>query len=227
MTATKDEITGKWSLSGVEPSETTYLRMIEMLEKGQNFKFARYGDGELMCMSGKVGQNCDKHQYFPDLGQKLRESVKTKPDYMVGIQPLSVMHLPHLVEQYFSGFELFNADCIHDASINGKLKLLLDVLEKRHVILVGAPHLAMLPLEMVHIVTLKKDCWLAYEDVRQQIEFHIDGVLNPVVVLCASMMTEVLIKSFEDEPITMIDAGSVFDPYCNQPSRSYHFKLKI
>lgn len=202
--------------------------MLENLKSNKAFKFARYGDGEIYCMKGRHGGNCDNHSYFPDLGSALRQTVSQEPEYMVGIQPLSIQHLPDDVNNYFGHFKtLYNADVLHNASINGQLDDFTKAISGRYVVLVGPAHLANLFDNCVHIVVPSVNCWLEFEQVRQQIEFHVEGINNAVVLLCASMMSEVLISYFEEYPHTMIDCGSVFDPYCNVISRKYHQKLKI
>jgi hypothetical protein len=41
------------------------------INNNNNFSFIKFGDGELYCMMGAPGQNCDKHPYSPELGNKL------------------------------------------------------------------------------------------------------------------------------------------------------------
>lgn len=227
MQAIKDE-RGIWNITGLEHWTETYSNMVDSLKNGKAFKFARYGDGEIYCMKGKNGKNCDNHTYFPELGAALRQSVTEEPGYMVGIQPLSISHIPGDVDSFFGHFKrLYNADTLHNASIDGILKQFMRALDGRYVILVGPTHLDSLFHSCVHIVTVPVNCWLQYEAIRQQIEFHIDGVNNAVVLLAASMMSEVLISNFDDYPHTFIDCGSVFDPYTGVNSRKYHHKLKI
>ena len=226
MQAIKNE-NGIWNITNLEHWTVTYDGMVDNLKIAKPFKFARYGDGEIYCMKGKSGSNCDNHQYFPDLGAALRQSITEQPAYMVGIQPLSVSHIPADVEHFFGHFEtLYNADAIHNASISGTLGKFTKALEGRYVILVGPAHLSCIFLNCVHIVTPSLNCWLQFEEIRQQIEFHIEGVNNAVVLLAASMMSEVIISRFEDQPHTFIDVGSVFDPYAGVKSRKYHYKLK-
>lgn len=224
MVAHRDEITGRWFLEGVEPEGVTYDNIINNLREVRNFKFARYGDGEINAMTGKSGRNCDGHEYFLELGMRLVESVEQEPNYMVGIQPLSVSHLRNEVDAYFEGFKLYNADALHSASIDGVLERFFHALEGRYIILVGPPHLAGL-FDCVHIVIPPVNCWLYYENIKEQLAFHLK--IDAVVLFCASMMTEVLISDFKDYDCTMIDCGSVFDPYVKVKSRKYHHKLKI
>ena len=46
----------------------------EKFKKNENFTFVKYGDGELLCMLGAKGENCDFHPYTPRLGELLKES---------------------------------------------------------------------------------------------------------------------------------------------------------
>ena len=44
------------------------------MEKNENFSFVKYGDGEILCMIGAKGKNCDDHPYSKKLGKLLEES---------------------------------------------------------------------------------------------------------------------------------------------------------
>ena len=71
----------------------TYEDLVDNLKNGINFSFSRAGDGEANCMLGASKgqsnkQNCDNHKYFPSLGKRLREIIKSKPKYIYGFQSL-------------------------------------------------------------------------------------------------------------------------------------------
>jgi hypothetical protein len=225
MQPKRDELTGRWTIEGLEPSEQVFKTICSKIKQEINFKFARYGDGEFNCILGKHGHNCDGHQYFPDMGARLMTAIK-RANYMIGIQPLAMGIYPDKVLKLTHGKTIYNADVLHNASIDGELSKFLDAVSDRYVILVGPSHLSQF-FNAVHIVIPEKNCWREYENVRQQIQFHIDGVRGAVVLLAASMMSEVLIDDFSEEPHTFIDVGSVFDPYCGVKSRKYHHKLKL
>jgi hypothetical protein len=225
MQAIKDESNGRWTIKGLEPSEQTFEKICDMLRKCVNFKFARYGDGEFNCMFGKKGRNCDGHEYFPAMCERLNSALR-RADYMVGIQPLALSIYGERVNLLLEGLDIYNADALHNASIDGQIRYFTKALNGRYVILVGPAHLAGF-FAGVHIIIPSVNCWAEYESIRQQMQFHIEGVNNAVVLLAASMMSEVLIDDFADEPHTFIDIGSVLDPYCGVKSRRYHHKLKI
>lgn len=236
MEAIKNE-DGTWDILGVEDWNETFMMMCLNLRSGINFKFARYGDGEINCMNGKLGNNCDKHQYFPDLGATLHDALGRAFDfngnarYMVGIQPLSVKEQMH-----YSWFgpghvhrTFYNADVLHNASIRQMIPVFIDTLSARRVIIVGPQHLEPLAERVRthwnfvdHIAIPDVDCWKSYKLIRERMISVIE--LNAVFLLCASMMSEVLIDFFRNAPVTMIDIGSVFDPYVGKFSRSYHHK---
>jgi len=53
-----------------------YLNLfISNIKKNKNFTFTKYGDGELTCMSGGEGKNCDGHPYSEELGSALKKSM--------------------------------------------------------------------------------------------------------------------------------------------------------
>jgi hypothetical protein len=230
LSASKNELTGRWTLEGVEPGEVTFDRICKMLRDKVNFKFARYGDGEFLCMSGKIGRNCDKHEYFPDLGMALNDAFYSHPQYMVGIQPLSVSGglYQRAIKDKPGPKNIYDADILHSASIDGKLFVeFTRSLNYRHIVLVSPKYL--LPLELFgsHIPISETNCWKEYDLVRRSLSVALENKENMVVLLCASMMSEVIINDFKDSPNTFIDCGSVFDPYVGKLSRRYHHKLNL
>lgn len=220
----KNEISGRWSLEGAEPSQVTFAKICDLITKGVNFKFARYGDGEFNAIFGKEGSNCDGHEYFKDMGERLANSFSSK--VMTGIQPLALTtKYKDRILNCIEGLQLYNADVLHNASIDLQLSKLLVVVNQsmRPHVCVGPAHLTRMFDSMILIPD--KNCWLTYDDTKRNLGEWIKDNENGIIFLCASMMSEVLINDFEDANVTIIDAGSVFDPFCNVKSRKYHHKL--
>lgn len=46
----------------------------EKIKNNENFSFVKLGDGEIDCMIGRNGTNCDNHNYSNELAEKLKES---------------------------------------------------------------------------------------------------------------------------------------------------------
>ncbi len=219
---------GTWDVTGLPPWLETFDTMLEFLERKVPFKFARYGDGEINCINGKPGHNCDHHNYYSDLGLALHNATQ-RARYMVGIQPLSISQRLNL--DIFHGLDLYNADVLHNASIRKRLPDFVQAMKHRFVVLVGPRHLKKLPFYHLHIEIPTLNCWLKYEEICGEIETLVtQNVIRHesiVFILCASMMSEVIIDRFRDSACTFIDAGSVFDPYAGVKSRRYHYALTI
>jgi len=52
----------------------------ENIKNNVNFTFVKRGDGEIACMNGEVGANCDGHDYSPELGEALKKSFEFLKD---------------------------------------------------------------------------------------------------------------------------------------------------
>jgi hypothetical protein len=227
MRPQRDEITGRWDVDGLPKTEVTYDEICTMLENNMPFKFARYGDGEFNCMFGKAGRNCDGHEYTPELARRLYQALKNAY-YIIGVQPLALTlyqeKIRHLIDHKLD--VVVNADVLHNASIDKQLPRFIKALDHRYVIIVGPAHLSQY-FNAVHIIIPEVNCWTMYEDIKKQLAFHLDESKEAVVLFAASMMSEVLIDDFKLTNHTLIDVGSVFDPYCGVKSRRYHHKLTI
>lgn len=194
------------------------------------FSFSRFGDGEFNAILGLEGANCDGHRYFPDMGERLRGILNQGPGYMMGLQPLAVMiHGAKRILPFSGGIRWVLADCLQWALVEGRLGKLFDALAGREVLLVGPEHLQELAGSKGwdRIPVPSRDCWLAYEETLESSK----GVLpaaDAVVLLCASMMSNVLIDDLYNwNPAnTYLDLGSILDPYVGVNSRIYHGELE-
>lgn len=225
MKASRDETNGKWSLEGVEDSEITYQSILHKIRIKEPFCFSRFGDGEFNAMLGRPGNNCDGHAYFPDMGVRLKDIFLSSPSYMVGIQPLSVSQEKYsgIISQCQSVF--VNADTIHNANIEEKLGRFFEELKLRKVVLVGPKHLSKLGASQ--IIIPDTNCWLYYDQIKVLLNKTVNEFIDCVVLLCASMMSEILIEDFKNSGHTFIDMGSALDPHVGVKSRRYHHKMNI
>lgn len=204
--------------------ELTYDIILEKIISKDNFSYARYGDGELNALLGKSGQNCDKHEYFPDMGKKLKLILESKPEYYLGLQRLGKeqnMDNPEF-ERLFQMNNWEDNEIFTYASIRGELKSLKRALYERKVIQVGNTHLKSLFLADVFIEIPMTNCWLQKDKVLSLIRKHLKE--DDVVMYSASMMTKWLIDELYKEwgtKITQIDTGSVWDLYAGRITRSY------
>ncbi len=202
--------------------------LIDKLIKKERFSFARFGDGEMNCIFGLEGHNCDGHEYFPDMGARLLSILESSPDYYLGDAAIARRYWEPeiaILKSQNPNLKWINADCLHLRSIADTIWPFFDALKKRDVIMVGPEKLRDHALFLCAYVCIPDvNCWLEYERIHKEVLemiFHKDVV----VVYCASMMANVLIDDFSSL-CTNIDLGSLIDPYMGFMTRSHHLKIK-
>lgn len=228
MRVWRDESLGRWHSNLTD----VFDLICDKLRKQEPFSFARYGDGEWNAIYGKQGCNCDGHEYFENLGVNLKYAVESQcgiNSIIMGLQPLTIASQRIVdIHKDFPNINWVDADSIHNASIDGRMDQLFDALKDRNVILVGPQHLRQIA-NWYMIFVKPVNCWLHYQTTLEDITSEINRTDKPVVLLCASMMSEVLIDEIHGcfDDATCIDIGSAFDPYVGVKSRRYHHKLTI
>src|SRR5688572_13701527 len=207
LSASKNETTGRWTLEGVEPSEKTFDRICQMLRDKVNFKFARYGDGEFLCMSGKIGRNCDKHECFPDLGLALSDAFYSDPQYMVGIQPLAVQGglYQRAVEFKAGAKNIYDGDVLHSARIDGKINQLIAVLTTRDAVIVRRAHVLQRGLRQNTSTDTKRS--EEYEDMCELISHKLNISDNPGLPRRTNTMSDHPINCLSNSKSTQIDCA--------------------
>lgn len=211
--------------------QLTFELLIDNIKSQRHFSWSRFGDGEWNCILQKRpgASNCDGHEYFPDLGQRLKKIVESQPSYHIGLQRLAKEQnkdneeFNRLVEMN----EWCNNELLHHASIKGRFDQFLEALGGKDIILVGNETLRAAPIEYYDFVTIpEKNCWkehsATYHSILRNLRPH------TIILYCASMMSKVLIDDLHTlDYTTQIDCGSVLDPYVGRLSRSYMKKLEI
>ena len=224
----------------------TYDDITAKIRNGEPFTFARWGDGEWNAVfvgtrwqeivkKGPHQGNCDRHLYFEDLGEALREVLHSKPAYLMGIQGMTMRSeklwpcVKEFLKENRLEFDWINSDMFHHASIKGRLGSFFEALSGREVIIIGPSFLSglcnKLKAKLIEIPEI--NCWLSYKDIKNTLQKEVDLKDRAIYLFCASMMAEVLINDVHNEWNTFIDIGSLLDPYAGKNTRSYHYSLKI
>ena len=212
---------------------------VSRLINGDPFSMSRWGDGEWNCVLGKQGQNCDRHQYFPKMGEELRDILRSKPPYALGLQPFAMQSDPgaEAIERWLADHSLdlpwINADVFHIANHRRALAPFVFALHRRPLVLVGPERLRHLYmyLKYAHFVSVpEKDCYLEKERILREVRRILDRLHDfPVVSFSASMATNVMIDElYRDygDRVFLIDAGSLWDPYVGAVTRGqYHREI--
>jgi len=227
--------------------ELTPLALEEIvgrLKAHEPFMLTRYGDGEWLAVLGEAPdfrwgpRPRENNPVYPGLPEAMRKALteqKPGPDvYMTmhvdgntiterrGMLPRVEAWLaenaPDLT--WYDGALVFD-----DALEAGELFPFVEALRGLNVALIGPPHLErMVPLleAEAHLEIPQVDAFAAYDEIR-------DMALNlsemDVIAISAGIMSEVLVPDLWRKfggNVTVIDVGSLWDLFCNAPSRSSH-----
>ena len=203
---------------------------IRRLKEKEPFKFSRYGDGEWAAILNPNPEkgNCDGVPYSYELSADLAKGiVEPSPHIEYGMQPLAVTNMGEAIKAYLGPTEIkwTNADVLHTASEKRELASFADALRERKPIVIGARqwnNASWLDLK-AFLQVPSKDVYRAKGEILELLSnMPLEG---EVVLLACSMLSEVIIYEMASSPATMIDIGSVFDPWLGIWNRGYHHEL--
>ena len=191
------------------------------LDAGENFKFLRFGDGEFHCYLGNdivIGKN--EHEVYPKLTNKVRSIVDNlNPSHYNALQPFSLT-IPAF-QSIIPDINWLNADVFHNASEAGELAPFFRSLQKRDVVLVSNWEKR----------KFNKTWEFVEVDSRNSFD-NFDMVMNKIVkdwggrvYLFAASRLSVPVIYDGPEDCTMIDIGSLLDPYIGRVTRGYHKRM--
>lgn len=180
--------------------------LIEKLKSRWAFIFVKRGDGEIACMNGAPGSNCDGHPYTPELGARLRSAFDFLKQYA---------YIVEFEDQQIYNSLMFRTDVD-----------LLDVYRfwkavqtcGRPVVFVGPKRLEgvckLINAKFVEAPQL--NAYAAYDDILSRLLDHVQD--DAVFVFSCGMPAKVLIADLVryNGTVTCIDAGSAFDPMLGQ-----------
>ena len=191
------------------------------LDAGENFKFLRFGDGEFHCYLGSdivIGKN--EHEVYPELTYKIRSIVDNlNPSHYNALQPYSLT-IPEF-KDIIPDYNWLNADVFHNASESGELAPLFRSLQKRDVVLVSDIYKKIFNRSWGFLGVVERNCFEDYNWVMNRIR---ENSKDKVFLFAASRLSVPVIYD-GPEDCTMIDIGSLLDPYVGKITRRYHTKM--
>lgn len=207
---------------------------VEALTERRPFVVSRWGDGEWSCLLGRSGATCDGQMYSAALRRALTDILEARPAYDLQLGPMALRRFADDVALWLKrrrlSFQWGDAGMWARASQDGTLLLLTRALEERSVILVGPKWLMRLPTHVLaptrHIVVPDTEAfdyvdWLTHE-AAGAVTWSRDRL--PVVAVSAGPAAKIVVDRLATlyPRATIIDFGSVWDPYAGKQTRTYH-----
>ncbi len=192
------------------------------LDVGENFKFLRFGDGEFHSYLGSdivIGKN--EHDIYPELTSKIRSIVDNlNTSHYNALQPYSLT-IPEF-QSIIPDINWLNADVFHNASEAGELAPFFRSLQGRDVVLVSNwEKINFINAAWGFIDVQSRNCFNNYDVVMNRIT---ENSQDKVFLFAASRLSVPVIYDGPDD-CTMIDIGSLLDPYIGKITRRYHTKM--
>lgn len=212
---------------------TSLEEYVTFLREGTFFSFSRFGDGEWAAIFGSEGANCDGHEFFYAMTEKLRDAViHPSGSYYMGMQNYAVKQMGRKIYRFLkiNGVRICwrQADVFHYANLAGKLYPFIEVLRTKRVILIGPPYLRKIDKALVKydqfIEVPQHNCFRANEVTREAVLRLASAQSGSVYAFSASMATNCLIHDLFPEigsTCWMLDLGSLWDGYSNVMTRTF------
>lgn len=198
------------------------------IAQGDNFSFARYGDGEFNAMLGEQGANCDGHPYDLGMGIQLNDTLKKRPEYYCAIHQNAKIQertIDWLARNGMLNYPFVSNAVFHCATRDGLFDPFWDALKNRKVCIVAPRYVRRQNVidgpQFVEIPG--RDTYKFLGHIKEQLKMvDADDV---VFLICASMTAPLIVDWMYErwgDSGTFIDFGSSFDPVVGVKSRSFH-----
>ncbi len=191
-----------------------------LLETGQSFIQANYGDGEWSCILGYQGQNSQGGCYTPELRKALIETLKHRRFNYWGWNPGK--KLLDETQQWLADNSVrvrwVNKEILAAANCQGQLGALLLILQQRNVLLIGPKHLKELQI-LKHNAFVEVPLPNAFSAIKDTVAAVLTRTMTNAcdcLLFCSGMATNPTmwrLVPFLSPTITMLDMGAIFDPY--------------
>lgn len=242
--STRSEATESAVEARVSTRTCNFDDLLEMLRNDQHFAMSRWGDGEWNSVLDRRtrGVNTDGHEFSPEVGEELRRVLQKRPPYLLGLAAWervfgSEVH-DWLIAMNLHDLHWISANIWLGASVKGRLNDFIATLQARPTwIVIGPEHLARTQpkLGFAQQIVVPKNSFVSRADLLQQslalasrLPQH--SVITVSAGMTANLIVQGLYEQFGDRH-TIIDTGSLWDPYAGVFSRSYmreeEFKSKF
>lgn len=225
----RQEVADTFPTVAVKP--LTIRQFVNLIEAGPGFSFARISDGGFFCILGKKGVNCDGAPYSPRQAQALIDMMRDRT-IIHGITSIALhaTRAAQWLEEKNLNVEWYDADVMNKASDMGELLPFIECLRKRRSLIVGAAHLDKLkgfPI-VQHVECHPTHAFEEVDELEAEIYFRVQRDAPDTILLSAGQgASPTLVSRLHAHypRLTIIDTGSLFDPYVGVLSRSGHKRL--
>ena len=190
---------------------------INKINNNEHFSFTRWGDGEWLCAVGKgLITALSNNNYYKAIWPTTHGQIQKNLKYIHKV----------LNDNNIKEIEWVNAIVWEDLVIREGIDKLKNALESRNFIIVSNPPKRNLGIKHIDFIEVPDvNCFLDKERIKKEMLEMSKKYDNCVFGISASMTTNVIVDELYNligKSSTMIDFGSIWDPFIGVRSRSYH-----
>lgn len=202
---------------------------VNLLDTNQPFALSRFGDGEWAWMLDIPHVNEEGHGYFPEMASDLRISLERNHPYPFhySMPELKLCHNQERIVEYCKGLPVDWYDCstFRRANVAGELYPLVEAMRKKKMVYVGPEHLDAFIFLNLHYIsyvnTPKRNAYEKKGSILRAIRYAVEWEKPDAIGFSAGPLANILIDELWDGSVTLIDFGSIWDPYVGVKSRRY------
>lgn len=195
-----------------------------MIENNENFTFTKQGDGEIFCMIGQEGQNCDGHSYSKELGNELKKAYNL------------FNTLDNCYVTKWTDFDIQGDYVKSKGNIDGDTFLHNEISQDKYDFFKSLKHskrkkIYVGPKKLKEVVNfLNIDIFKEIPEVNAfNYNFDMHAEENAIYLFSASMPAKIWIAKLlkRNKNITCIDIGSGFDPIFIGQTRTRQIQKEV
>jgi hypothetical protein len=209
------------------------------IEQKKHFSFTRYWDGEMACMVGREGMNCDSAPYSSALREHLKKTISNNYSYYhsiywpynhEGTKNLQVTFDNYL--QAESKIEWFDAmiwqRCFEAGNFH---QYVVNALQDKNILFVAGEHIKPIQQKIKVRDFIPVHDRLAFDNLESTEDEIVGKYENgDVIIFCAGMASNCMIDDLFPiigQRVTMLDMGSVWDAYLGYQKRQWIRRVPI
>lgn len=217
--------------------------IVNKIKNGDTFSMSRFGDKECVWALGLDSTNCDGHDYFPEMGEELKNIILSNPEYFLATTVDGIENNRKYIQCFirnsmtnrgFVDAHLFQFDSVHSNVCNVPFSLLDLFKQLDNIVVVGPKRLRYLKdktFQYFEFVELPdKNCYLAKNKVMDEILAICKKYEGKSLVfsICAGPLANILVDTLYNvlgKKHSFLDLGSLWDPYVGYETRKYQRPL--
>jgi len=227
----RKRMTVEEKIPAVSVKPLSIRQFVHRIETEPGFSFARISDGGFFCILGKKGINCDGSPYSRKQADALIAMMRDNGiTHGITSIALHATRATQWLQENNLDVDWYDADVMNKASDQGELWPFIECLKKRRSLIVGASHLSKLkgfPIGY-HIECHPTHAFEEVDELEAEICFRVQKYAPDTILLSAGQgASPTLVSRLHAyyPRLTIIDTGSLFDPYVGTLSRSGHKRL--